>query len=169
MFFWSGLVPLLLFEGFFLEKASLEKVTSFIEIICSTSEFDLIDIEHSKTSNSAKLVIFIDKDGGVTLDDCIDFNELIHEAGGLDDLIDSSYTLEVSSPGPKRPLKVLSDYVRFKGRKVKVKLSSIDTLSSKKVFVGTIEDVNADKISINDSGKIFVINFENVLKANLNL
>jgi ribosome maturation factor RimP len=152
-----------------LEKASLEKVTSFIKIICSTSEFDLVDIEHSKTSNSAKLVIFIDKDGGVTLDDCIDFNELIHEAGGLDDLIDSSYTLEVSSPGPKRPLKVLSDYVRFKGRKVKVKLSSIDTLSSKKVFVGTIEDVIGDKISINDSGKIFVINYENILKANLNL
>ena len=60
-----------------MEKASLDKVTSFIKIICSTSEFDLIDIEHSKTSNSAKLVIFIDKDGGVTLDDCIDFNELI--------------------------------------------------------------------------------------------
>ena len=105
----------------------------------------------------------------MSTDILIAFNELIHEAGGLDDLIDSSYTLEVSSPGPKRPLKVLSDYVRFKGRKVKVKLSSIDTLSSKKVFVGTIEDVNADKISINDSGKIFVINFENVLKANLNL
>ena len=84
-------------------------------------------------------------------------------------MIDSSYTLEVSSPGPKRPLKVLSDYVRFKGRKVKIKLLSPDVLSSKKVFVGTVEDVIGDKISINDSGKIFDIKFGNILKANLNL
>ena len=158
-----------MFEGIFLEKASLEKVTSFIKTICSTSEFDLVDIENSNTSNSAKFVIFIDKDGGITLDDCVNFNQLINEAGGLDDLIDSSYTLEVSSPGPKRPLKVLSDYVRFKGRKVKIKLLSPDVLSSKKVFVGTVEDVIGAKISINDSGRIFDIKFGNILKANLNL
>ena len=137
-----------------MNKENIEKVTSFIKSICLNSKYELIDVEHLGGSNKSNIVIFIDKEDGVTLDDCIDFNELIHEAGGLDDLIDSSYTLEVSSPGPKRPLKVLSDYVRFKGRKAKVRLSSIDTLSSKKVFVGTIEDVIGDKISINDSGKI---------------
>ena len=152
-----------------MKKESIEKVTSFIESICLNSEYELVDIEHLGNSKQSSLVIFIDKENGVTLDDCVDFNQLINDRGGLDDLIDSSYTLEVSSPGPKRPLKVLSDYVRFKGKKVKVKLSSTEPLSSKSVLVGAIEDVTGSKISINDSGKIFIINFNDILKANLNL
>ena len=94
---------------------------------------------------------------------------MINDSGELDNLINSSYTLEVSSPGPKRPLKILSDYVRFKGKKAKIKLISLDKESSKKVFVGIIEDVIESKIIINDSGKMFHINFDNILKANLSL
>lgn len=152
-----------------MEKVNLDKVTSFIKTICSNSEFDLIDINYSNTSDSIKLVIFIDKIGGITLDDCVDFNQIINDSGGLDNLIDSSYTLEVSSPGPKRPLKILSDYVRFKGKKAKIKLINPDEESSKKVFVGVIEDVIESKIRINDSGKVFDISYDNIFKANLNL
>lgn len=152
-----------------MEKVNLKQVTSFIKTICSNSDYDLIDIEHSNSSNSTKLVIFIDKEGGISLDDCVAFNQLINESGGLDSFIDSSYTLEVSSPGPKRPIKVLSDFNRFKGRKVKIKLLDADEESSKRVFVGIIEDVIDSTIKINDSGKIFDVNFENILKANLNL
>ena len=97
------------------------------------------------------------------------FNQLINESGGLDDYIDSSYTLEVSSPGPKRPLKNLSDYIRFEGKKARIKLSTPYEDSSKKVFVGVIEGVIGSKISINDSGKIFDICFDDILKANLDL
>ncbi|NSW88847.1 ribosome maturation factor RimP [bacterium] len=152
-----------------MEKVNLNKITSFVQTICSNSGFELVDIEHSNPSNSLKLVIFIDKNGGVSLDDCVDFNQMINDSGELDNLINSSYTLEVSSPGPKRPLKILSDYVRFKGKKAKIKLISLDKESSKKVFVGIIEDVIESKIIINDSGKMFHINFDNILKANLSL
>ena len=152
-----------------MEKDSLVKVTFFIENISLNSEFNLIDIEHSNNSGSTRLVIFIDKEGGVDLDDCVKFNELVNESGKLDEIIDASYTLEVSSPGPKRPLKDLSDYVRFKGKKVKVKLLRPAEGTSKKVFIGTIEEVVDNRISINDSGKIFFVLYENILKANLNL
>ncbi len=152
-----------------MEKVNLNKITSFVQSICSNSDFELVDIEHSNNDNSLKLVIFIDKNGGISLDDCVDFNQMINDCGELDNLINSSYTLEVSSPGPKRPLKILSDYVRFKGKKAKIKLISPDKESSKKVFVGTIEDVVEGKIIINDSGKMFDINFDNILKANLSL
>ena len=83
-----------------MNKENIEKVTSFIKSICLNSKYELIDVEHLGGSNKSNIVIFIDKEDGVTLDDCVDFNQLINESGGLDDYIDSSYTLEVSSPGP---------------------------------------------------------------------
>ena len=152
-----------------MNKENIEKVTSFIKSICLNSKYELIDVEHLGGSNKSNIVIFIDKEDGVTLDDCVDFNQLINESGGLDDYIDSSYTLEVSSPGPKRPLKNLSDYIRFEGKKARIKLSTPYEDSSKKVFVGVIEGVIGSKISINDSGKIFDICFDDILKANLDL
>ena len=71
-----------------MNKENIEKVTSFIKSICLNSKYELIDVEHLGGSNKSNIVIFIDKEDGVTLDDCVDFNQLINESGGLDDYID---------------------------------------------------------------------------------
>ena len=61
-----------------MNKENIEKVTSFIKSICLNSEYELIDVEHLGGSNKSNIVIFIDKEDGITLDDCVDFNQLIN-------------------------------------------------------------------------------------------
>ena len=152
-----------------MDKRTVEQIKDFLNSICSKNNFILVDVEVTDTSSELKLVVFIDKDGGVFIDDCIKFNDLINATQTLDELVPSSYILEVSSPGPKRPLKNLSDFVRYKGKKVRVKLSKKLEESLKDVLVGEIEEVEGSKISINDSGKCFIFDFSDILKANLNL
>ena len=152
-----------------MDKRTVEQIKDFLNYICSKNNFSLVDVEVTDTSSELKLVVFIDKDGGVFIDDCIKFNALINATQTLDELVPSSYILEVSSPGPKRPLKNLSDFVRYKGKKVRVKLSKKLEESLKDVLVGEIEKVEGSKISINDSGKCFIFDFSDILKANLNL
>ena len=152
-----------------MDKRTVEQIKDFLNSICSKNNFSLVDVEVTDTSSELKLVVFIDKDGGVFIDDCIKFNALINATQTLDELVPSSYILEVSSPGPKRPLKNLSDFVRYKGKKVRVKLSKKLEESLKDVLVGEIEKVEGSKISINVSGKCFIFDFSDILKANLNL
>jgi ribosome maturation factor RimP len=76
--------------------------------------------------------------------------------------------LEVSSPGPQRPLRSISDFVQHKGKKVKIKLS-VPYEGKRDVFVGQVESVKEDCINISDSGELYTIKYANIEKANLNL
>ena len=86
----------------------------------------------------------------------------------IDALFEESYTLEVSSPGPNRPLRSINDFVRYEGRNVKIIAKNIID-DGKKVFVGSIVSISETIISINDSGKVYAINFDEIEKANLRL
>lgn len=80
------------------------KVLDILERQCKTTEYRLVDIELTKSSSSLKLIVYIDKDKGVNIDDCVKFNNVINNIDGFDDLFESSYILEVSSPGTNRLL-----------------------------------------------------------------
>ncbi|MEE2975255.1 MAG: hypothetical protein VX343_02220 [Thermodesulfobacteriota bacterium] len=80
------------------------KVLDILERQCKTTEYRLVDIELTKSSSSLKLIVYIDKDQGVNIDDCVKFNNVINNIDGFDDLFESSYILEVSSPGTNRLL-----------------------------------------------------------------
>ncbi|HEC49938.1 MAG TPA: ribosome maturation factor RimP, partial [Candidatus Desulfofervidus auxilii] len=73
---------------------------------------ELVDVEFQREKQGWVLRVYIDKPGGVTLDDCTDISYQLSAVLDVEDLIDTSYTLEVSSPGLTRPLKELSDYER---------------------------------------------------------
>ena len=80
------------------------KVLDILERQCKTTEYRLVDIELTKSSSSLKLIVYIDKDQGVNIDVCVKFNNVINNIDGFDDLFESSYILEVSSPGTNRLL-----------------------------------------------------------------
>lgn len=92
--------------------------------------------------------VFIDKPGGVTVDDCADLSRRIEEVLDADDFIPSSYVLEVSSPGLERGLFSLDDFRRFAGKKVKVKLS--ETVGGRKAYVSRIKGVEGDDVILTD-------------------
>ncbi len=144
----------------------IKVVEKIFEPIQGIDGLELVDIEYVKEGENYCLRVFIDKPGGIVLEDCKMVNEELSQGLDREDPIPQSYTLEVSSPGLDRPLKKEKDYVRFTGREVKIK--TFAPLEGQKVFTGILEGLKEGKVSIqNEKGEIKEIPLEKIAKANL--
>ena len=123
-----------------------EQVAQFAEPVVQAHGCTLWDVEYVREGGEWFLRLYIDKDGGVTIDDC----EALHRAidAPLDELdpIDCSYTLNVSSPGIDRPLKTPRDYKRNLDKKISVKLYV--PRDGKKTYQGTLINYTDDTFTI---------------------
>lgn len=119
-----------------------EKVEDIVyklaEPIADKNSCELVDVEFKKEGPDWFLRIFIDKEEGVTLDDCEIVSRALSDELDRVDPIVQSYYLEVSSPGINRPLKKDSDFERFIGEKIEVRLYR--PRDGKKNFIGTLEN-----------------------------
>ncbi|MCM1290021.1 MAG: ribosome maturation factor RimP [Corallococcus sp.] len=127
-----------------------ESVLRLIEPIAAQLGLTVLEVEYAKKFDGMNLTVIIDKEGGVTINDC----EALHRAidAPLDELdpIDTAYTLNVSSPGLDRPLKLDWDYKRNLGKKIKVKLYK--PMDGKKTFDGVLTKYDDETFAI-DVGK----------------
>ena len=145
-----------------------ERIENISKQVAAANGLELVHIEVAGTKRDAVLRIFIDKDGGVTLDDCSLVSKGIEEILDAEDFIPSRYVLEVSSPGIERQLYSLSDFVKFTGHLAKVKLKT--EISGQRTFVGTINEVDGDKISFEDRTRgPMTFDYSDVEKANLKI
>ena len=132
---------------------------------------ELVDIEYKREGREMVLRLFVDKLGGVTLDDCATVSRELSQLLDVEEAIEGHYNLEVSSPGLNRPLKKVADYQRYQGRLVKIKTFELlpdDAGNLRKTFLGELLGV-ADKtvrIKLNE-GQTAAIPLEKVAKANL--
>ncbi len=120
------------------------KVTPFLE----ENNYELVDIEFVKEGPHRYLRVYIDKEGGVSLDDCQAVSTFLNQKLDEIDPIEENYYLEVSSPGVERTLKKDSDFTKFKGKKIQIKL--YQTINGQKIIIGTLVDY-IDKQIIVDS------------------
>ncbi len=129
-----------------------DQVFALVQPIADEFGLEILEVTYEKRFDGMNLTVVIDKDGGVTIDDC----EKLHRAidGPLDELdpIEESYTLNVSSPGLDRPLKVERDYKRNLNKKISVKLYK--PFNGKKVYQGVLSSYDDDSFCITvDSGE----------------
>ncbi|NLL47120.1 MAG: ribosome maturation factor RimP [Firmicutes bacterium] len=143
----------------------VELVTTWVEEIVQDTEVELVDVEYVKEHQDWILRIFIDKEGGVDLDDCAKVSGLLDKKLDAEDPIPGAYSLEVSSPGLERPLKKATDYVRFAGRQVQIRTYS--GVHGRKRFEGTLEGLRDDNVLLKWEGETIEIPLELVAKANL--
>ena len=143
------------------------KLEEIISSICINAGYELVELEIVQSKKADKMIIYIDNCGNVTIDDCINVNNLVNQFPEVDNFFENEYTLEVSSPGPKRPLKTQNDFERYKGKKVKI--VSLTSEDGKSVFSGMLEDINNKSVMVNDSGKLYEISLSDIKKANLNM
>ncbi len=119
-----------------------EQVLTLVQPIAESMNLHVLEVLYEKKFDGMNLTVVIDKEGGVSINDC----EALHRAidGPLDELdpIDCAYTLNVSSPGLDRPLKLDWDYKRNLGKKITVKLYK--PLDGKKTFNGVLESYDKD-------------------------
>lgn len=100
------------------EKKTEELITPLID----AEGFELVDVEYVKEGADWYLRVYIDKDGGITVNDCEKISRAFNEILDREDYIDDAYIFEVSSPGLLRPLKKDKDYQRNLGKLLEVKL-----------------------------------------------
>ena len=152
-----------------MDKVSItEYVRGVAEKVTEANGIELVNVETAGTKKDLVVRIFIDKDGGVTLEDCTLISRATEEILDGEDVIPTRYVLEVSSPGIERELYSLADFVKFTGQLAKIKLSS--EIDGQKNFVGVISRVDGDKITVEDrtSGTIS-FDYAAVAKANLKI
>ncbi|CEO05921.1 ribosome maturation factor RimP [Paraclostridium sordellii] len=105
-----------------MKKSTEALVEELVLPITNEHNIELVDVEYVKEAGEYYLRIFIDKDGGVSLNDCEVVTRAINPILDEKDPIKENYFLEVSSPGLDRPLKKEKDFIRYAGRDVEVKL-----------------------------------------------
>jgi ribosome maturation factor RimP len=156
------------------QESTLDKVQRLIAPVLQDMAVELVDLEFKREGRDWFLRLFIDKEGGVTLDDCADVSREIDALLEVEEVVDTAYRLEVSSPGLDRPLKKPEDYERFKGRLVKVKtfekLDPDDRGHSRKTFEGELLGLEAGLVRIRQldkKGGVVEIPLEGIAKANL--
>ena len=108
--------------------------------------FELVDVEFVKEAGNWFLRVYMDKPGGVTIDDCELVSRALSDRLDEEDFIVESYILEVSSPGLGRPLKKEKDFVRSQGQSVEVKL--FRAMDHQKEFTGILKSWDKDTITL---------------------
>lgn len=118
--------------------------------------FSVVDAEYKKEGGTQILRVYIDKDGGVDLDDCEKFSRALEEILDEKDPIKEAYSLEVSSPGLDRQLKKEREFIHYKGREVEVKLYK--EINGMKEFNGILTDYKDKKAYIKTDDGVLEIN-----------
>jgi ribosome maturation factor RimP len=148
-----------------MEKEIVDRVRKIAGPLISDEGMELVDVEYRRESKGWVLRLYLDKEGGVTLDDCTRISQEVGRSLDVEDLIQIPYTLEVSSPGLSRPLKTEKDFMKYRHRLIKVK--TLDPIQNRRQFKGKLLGVSTNQIEIEVEGGIFQIPLSNVAKANL--
>ena len=111
---------------------------------------ELVGIEFIPQGRRSLLRIYIDKENGVTIDDCSDVSHQVSGILDVEDPIREQYTLEVSSPGLDRPLFKLEDFDRFSGSQVKLRLRQM--IDGRRNFTGRILGVEGESVRVEVDG-----------------
>jgi ribosome maturation factor RimP len=114
--------------------------------VTSARGFELVDVELKRQAGSVLVRLYVDKDGGIGLEELQSVSEEVSAILDAEDPIDSAYTLEVSSPGLDRPLRHEGDYRRFVGRLAR--LSSFEPLEGRRRWLGRIVGVEEGSVSL---------------------
>jgi len=148
-------------------KEIIDRVQIIANPILSNEGMELVDIEYRREAKGWVLRLYIDREGGVTLDDCTRVSQDVGRGLDVEDFISTPYTLEISSPGLNRPLKKEEDFIKYRNRLIKVKTFS--PMENRRRFKGKLLGVSGNRVEIETEEGVFQIPLSNVAKANLEI
>ncbi len=143
----------------------IEEIKNLCEEVAKTLNLSVFDVEF-KQGKSPTLTVFIDKDGGVDLNDCEAFSNAISDPlDMLDPTFGLPYTFNVSSPGVDRPFKKDEDFISHIGKMIEVKL--YNSIKGKKLLEGVLQSYDKERIVVKiDDKNTLSIELKNVVKVN---
>ena len=141
-----------------------DKIKELIQPVLEEEGVELVELIYRRERGRQVLRLLVDKEYGITLEDCAGLNERIGKVLEESDAIAERYVLEVDSPGIDRPFKVKRDYERALGRLVRVTLS--EAVLDKKEYIGRLEQVLEDSIKVDVKKKgVLGISFTKITRA----
>ena len=122
------------------------KTEELLQPLVDAHGFELVDVEYVKEAGNWYLRAYIDKPGGIAVDDCEVISRALSDKLDEEDYIEDSYILEVSSPGLGRPLKKEKDFQRSIGKEIEVR--TFRAIDKQKEFTGILKEFDKDSFTI---------------------
>ncbi len=142
-----------------------ETLLNYLEEPVAFEGVELVDIEITGGSGKKTVVIYIDKEGGVTIDDCERVSKKVSVLLDVHDIIPFAYRLEVSSPGLSRPLKTKKDFTR--NRNVKVAFHLREPFEGSQKIIGVILSVEEDGVTVMKGTQEVFLPFALIVKGSI--
>lgn len=154
---------------FVMDRNVEEKIRALAAQAADECGHELVEVSLLGRGKRTLLRVFIDREGGVTLNDCEVFSRRLEALLDVEDPIAGSYTLEVSSPGLDRPLKNPKDFRRSIGKLVRIVTK--ENINNRSFFLGRLVGVNGDllRLSVSEGGEEVLIPFDIISKARLEI
>jgi ribosome maturation factor RimP len=146
-------------------KRMVAQTKDLLDPLCEAEGMELVHLECQREAGGRILRLYIDKPGGVTLDDCIHISR--QSSDMLDIYLEDTvpFNLEVSSPGQNRPLGKKRDFDRFKGNRVNIRTTP--SVGGKKKINGVLLGISEDVVKVSIDDKIVAIPYHEILTARL--
>lgn len=141
------------------------RVWELAEPVATHEGMEIVDIEYRREAHGAVLRLYIDREGGVSLEDLSRLSRQVSDLLDVHDVVKGRYTLECSSPGIKRRLRLPAHFARFVGERVRIKLAQPD--AGRRAFVGVLTAADDDSVTIAEAnGQTTQIRLANIARAN---
>ncbi|WP_343218278.1 ribosome maturation factor RimP [Halomonas sp. McH1-25] len=136
---------------------------ALIEPVVTSMGFELWGIEHMSQGKHSRLVIYIDRPEGITVDHCADVSRQVSGILDVEDPIPGQYQLEVSSPGMDRPLFTLAQFERYKGNTVSLRLRA--PFEGRRKFKGLLAGIDGDEVLLHLDGEEYCFPIDSIDQA----
>ncbi len=145
----------------------LQEVSQLIEPILKSQGMELVDVEYQKEPQGWVLRLYIDREGGITVEDCAEVSGELGAVLEVRDFVLNPYVLEVSSPGLSRRLKKEQDFNKYRNRLITLK--TFEPVEGRKNFKGVLLGLEGEKVRLEVERRIYEIPFQRIAKANLEI
>jgi len=154
------------------QESIAEHARRLLEPVLERDGFELVEVEWLRMGGRWTLRLFVDRAGGVTIDDCQAVSRTVEPMLDVEDFIEPAYDLEVSSPGLDRPLRKPQDFDRFAGQRAHVKAFAplADTApgqAPRKQWTGSLRGFRDGAVEIDVDGTVHRIPLDRIAKAHL--
>ena len=138
---------------------------ALIEPVVAAMGFELWGIDHISQGKHSRLVIYIERESGVSVEDCADISRQVSAVMDVEDPIPGEYRLEVSSPGMARPLSSLDHFIRYQGHQVAPKLRV--AFDGRRKYQGLLAGVEGDEVLLQLEGEEYCFPIESIDSAHV--
>ncbi|WP_435103957.1 ribosome maturation factor RimP [Arhodomonas sp. AD133] len=147
--------------------AATQRLIEMLEPVITAMGYELVGLEYHPSSKRGLLRIYIDAPDGIGVDDCARVSHQVSGVLDVEDPLPGEYNLEVSSPGLERPIFKASDYDRFAGEQVRVRVHG--RLEGRRKFRGTLRGLRGDSVVIEEGDEEVLVPLDAIERANLEL